>query len=89
MISESHKIRIEQLKTIAAFRNETGDALAELALRCVLRVTSSSGQLTPELDALFQRFDLPTQVDVHWRNRLWRALLDRVRPVTPTQVPGL
>lgn len=89
MISESHKIRIEQLTTIAAFRKETGDALAELALRCVLRVASSSGQLTPDLDALFQSFDLPTQVDVHWRNRLWRALLDRVRPVTPTHVPGL
>ena len=83
LISESRKIRIEHLKTIASFRKETGDALAELALRCVLRVASSSGQLTPELDALFQSFDLPTQVDVHWRNRLWRALLDRVRPVTP------
>jgi len=82
-ISESHRITIEQLRKIAAFRKETGDALAELALRCVQRVAISSGQFTSELAGLYESFELPNHVEVHWRNRMWQHLLERVRPVTP------
>jgi len=82
-ISESHRITIEQLRKIAAFRKETGDALAELALRCVQRVAISSGQFTLELAGLYESFELPNHVEVHWRNRMWQHLLERVRPVTP------
>jgi len=82
-ISESHRITIEQLRKIAAFRKETGDALAELALRCVQRVAISSGQFTSELAGLYESFELPNHVKVHWRNRMWQHLLERVRPVTP------
>jgi len=82
-ISESHRITIEQLRKIAAFRKETEDALAELALRCVQRIAISSGQFTSELAGLYESFELPNHVEVHWRNRMWQHLLERVRPVTP------
>lgn len=82
-IGESHRITIEQLRKIAAFRKETGDALAELALRCVQRIAISSGQFTSELAGLYESFELPNHVEVHWRNRMWQHLLERVRPVTP------
>ena len=82
-ISESHRITIEQLRKIAAFRKETGDALAELALRCVQRIAISSGQFTSELAGLYESFELPNHVEVHWRNRMWRAAVDKVRPVSP------
>ena len=82
-ISESHRITIEQLRKIAAFRKETEDALAELALRCVQRIAISSGQFTSELAGLYESFELPNHVEVHWRNRMWRAAVDKVRPVSP------
>ena len=82
-IGESHRITIEQLRKIAAFRKETGDALAELALRCVQRIAISSGQFTSELAGLYESFELPNHVEVHWRNRMWRAAVDKVRPVSP------
>jgi len=86
-ISESHRITIEQLRKIAAFRKETGDALAELALRSVQRIAAASGQFTSELADLYESFELPNHIDVPWRKRMWQYLLERIRPVTPLRSP--
>jgi hypothetical protein len=71
----------EQLHRINRFRRETDDALAEIALRCVQRLSSKSEQYSAEFRALIETFQLPGLEPLKWRRRVVKILLSGIRPI--------
>lgn len=76
-------ITMQQLILVNTFRQQTNDALAELALRCFRRVSDENGHFPAELKDLYVTFHLPSLEKVNLRDRSRRRMLDRIRPLAP------